>query len=1091
MLQFPIMKKKFHIIFLIIISIFGIINSNAQITITHNVGNTPIQIGMLSCESPKHFYQFFDLSEFGIQSNDRFSINSGQVAFYNTLGGANLQFNIYSADSNNNNNLIQNLNQSNFIGSSQVMVIPEIGETPEILNLQFDKPIIIPGDVQHIAIEVFVSYDVNQPLQSIIHIAGTEEGNDLSHYIGCSKDTNHTNTVYESANFFINVTGEILSDEDLGFPVLLTHNSCSEVIKVNQYSCSWGGLKYARKFILDDFGISKNEEFIIDKGEVGISSVGTWDAKIQFNIYKIDDNFPESYSKADLIGSSQIINIPYFGSGLNAARIFEIYFGEPIVIPADVDKILVEVYNVPSYSSSGLVFIAGGTSNNDTSWLRSESSGCPPVQEYKEITNSEINYLINVTGRPKHTTNNLELKISNNCTEFLKEFSVENKNNISSIHWDFGDPNSGLNNTSTDLSPFHDFSEDGLYTIKATVTTLNNNVVILSETIDVRDPPQAYGIDNLQECEDKLNSGISSSFNTSNISNQVLGGQLNKTVTFIDGSGNEYETLPNPFTNTIAQRETIRVRVAHADEPCCYSETSFDLIVHSIPEINQVSNIYACDDDYDGITEFNTDGIKDLILNGQSGMDIHFFHENGEQLPKPLPSLISNKIKNQETITALVTNKTTNCSIKTTFKLIVNPLPKVPLLLTFQGCDDNNDGISEYFDTSSIESLILNEQTGISVNYYDQNGNKLPNPLPNPYTNSIQFSETITARITNDNSACYTETKIQLQTVTQPNINKPNNLYTCNLGNGYGQFDTSLVEEQLIGNQSGLTIQYYDDNNTPLPSPLPISFQNTEPFAQTIHVKVEYASNPSCFSETSFDLIVNQLPEINLKDEYILCNLTPSISLETLPGYNSYQWINEENKIISDTYNAEISEEGSYSVIVSEINQGITCENTFNFNLVRSELPKIQKVNFGELGNNYIEIIATGDGNIEYSIDGSTYQNSHYFPNLQGGIYNVFIRDKAGCGEDFQEVTIIDYPKFFTPNNDGYNDFWHIKGIKKFPNSVTYIFNRYGALLAKLSPYDQGWNGIYNNNLMPQSDYWFRVVLRNDKSFSGHFTLKR
>ncbi|QQY84003.1 T9SS type B sorting domain-containing protein [Tamlana sp. s12] len=1040
---------------------------------------------MFSCESPKHFYQFFDLSEFGIQSNNRFSINSGKVAFYNTLGGEHLQFNIYSADSN------RRLNKSNYIGSSQVMVIPEIGENPEILNLQFDKPIVIPGDVQHIAVEVYVSYDINKPLQSIIHIAGTENGNDLSYYLGCANDNNLSNSVHESANFFIKVSGEILSDEGLGFPVLLTHTSCSEAVKVNQYSCSWGGLKYARRFILDDFGISKNEEFIIDKGQVGIANAGSWDAKIQFNIYKIDDNFPQSYSKTDLIGSSQIINIPYFGSGPNVARIFEIYFGEPIVVPADVDKILVEVYNVPSTSSSGLIFIAGGTSNNDTSWLRSESSGCPPVQEYKEITNSDINYLINITGRPKHTSNNFEMNISNNCSEFLKEFRVENKNNISSIHWDFGDPNSGVNNTSTDLSPFHDFSEDGIYTIKATVTALNNNVVTLTKTIDVREPPKAYGIDNLQECEDKLNSGISSNFDTSAISNQVLGGQLNKTVIFIDGSGNEYETLPNPFTNTIAQRETIKVRVAHSDEPCCYSETSFDLIVSSIPEINQVSNMYACDDDFDGITEFNTGGIKDLILNGQSGMEIHFFYENGEQLPKPLPLLISNKTPNQETITALVTNTTTNCSITTTFELIVTPLPKVPQVLTLQSCDDNNDGISEYFDTSNIESLILNGQTGMTVDYYNQNGNKLPNPLPNPYVNSIQFNETITARITNNNSGCFSETKIQLQTVTQPNINKPDNLYTCNLGSGYGQFDTSLVEEQLIGNQSGLIIQYYDDNNTPLPSPLPITLQNTVPFAQTIHVKVEYASNPICFSETSFDLIINQLPEINLKDEYVICNLTPSISLETHSGYNSYKWLNEENKVISHTYKAEISEEGSYSVVVTQINKGITCDNTFNFNLVRSELPKIQKVNFGELGNNYIEIITSGDGNLEYSIDGSTYQESNYFPNLQGGIYSVFIKDKAGCGEDFQEVSIIDYPKFFTPNNDGYNDFWHIKGIRNSPNSEVFIFNRFGMLLTRLSSNDLGWDGIYKGKAMPSNDYWFRVNLGNSKSFSGHFTLKR
>jgi hypothetical protein len=35
-----------------------------------------------------------------------------------------------------------------------------------------------------------------------------------------------------------------------------------------------------------------------------------------------------------------------------------------------------------------------------------------------------------------------------------------------------------------------------------------------------------------------------------------------------------------------------------------------------------------------------------------------------------------------------------------------------------------------------------------------------------------------------------------------------------------------------------------------------------------------------------------------------------------------------------------------------------------------------------------------------------------------------------GCGFDEQEVILVDYPKFFTPNNDGYKDYWHIVGLK-------------------------------------------------------------
>src|SRR5690606_22146974 len=131
------------------------------------------------------------------------------------------------------------------------------------------------------------------------------------------------------------------------------------------------------------------------------------------------------------------------------------------------------------------------------------------------------------------------------------------------------------------------------------------------------------------------------------------------------------------------------------------------------------------------------------------------------------------------------------------------------------------------------------------------------------------------------------------------------------------------------------------------------------------------------------------------------------------------------------------------------------------------------------------------DGDFEYSIDGINYQDSNYFPYIIGGTYTAYVRDREGCGEDSREVTVIDYPKFFTPNNDGHNDLWQIKDIHKFPNSKVSIFDRYGKLLTVLPSWDFGWNGFYNGKEMPSNDYWFTANLNNKVVFSGHFTLKR
>ncbi|MFD0779458.1 T9SS type B sorting domain-containing protein [Flavobacterium myungsuense] len=84
-------------------------------------------------------------------------------------------------------------------------------------------------------------------------------------------------------------------------------------------------------------------------------------------------------------------------------------------------------------------------------------------------------------------------------------------------------------------------------------------------------------------------------------------------------------------------------------------------------------------------------------------------------------------------------------------------------------------------------------------------------------------------------------------------------------------------------------------------------------------------------------------------------------------------------------------------------------------------------------------------------------------------------------------------PKFFTPNNDGSNDTWNIKGISDKFNSKAKveIFNREGKLLKQLNAIDKGWDGIYNGEILPSDDYWYVVTFENNKIVKGHFSLKR
>ena len=88
-------------------------------------------------------------------------------------------------------------------------------------------------------------------------------------------------------------------------------------------------------------------------------------------------------------------------------------------------------------------------------------------------------------------------------------------------------------------------------------------------------------------------------------------------------------------------------------------------------------------------------------------------------------------------------------------------------------------------------------------------------------------------------------------------------------------------------------------------------------------------------------------------------------------------------------------------------------------------------------------------------------------------------------------IFVLDYPRFFTPNGDSYNDFWKIKNSAKYPNMLLYIFDRYGKLITQVNPKGNGWDGTYNGRPVPAEDYWFSIILENNRIIKGHFALLR
>jgi gliding motility-associated-like protein len=146
--------------------------------------------------------------------------------------------------------------------------------------------------------------------------------------------------------------------------------------------------------------------------------------------------------------------------------------------------------------------------------------------------------------------------------------------------------------------------------------------------------------------------------------------------------------------------------------------------------------------------------------------------------------------------------------------------------------------------------------------------------------------------------------------------------------------------------------------------------------------------------------------------------------------------------------------------------------------------------------NQVITVYASDAGEYLYQLDNGYKQTSNVFEFVTSGLHSITVYDTFGCSQPIivTDILVVGYPKFFTPNGDGFNDSWNISSLSEQANSKIFIFNRYGKLLKQIDPRGNGWDGVYNGENMPSSDYWFNVEYIEgnvSKVFRSHFTLKR
>ncbi|MDM1371235.1 T9SS type B sorting domain-containing protein [Myroides marinus] len=240
------------------------------------------------------------------------------------------------------------------------------------------------------------------------------------------------------------------------------------------------------------------------------------------------------------------------------------------------------------------------------------------------------------------------------------------------------------------------------------------------------------------------------------------------------------------------------------------------------------------------------------------------------------------------------------------------------------------------------------------------------------------------------------------------------------------------------------------------------------------------------------------------------------------------RWFKKDGKDASETVG---SGEGKYFIDATEIGEYYVTFNTINgYNGIPTcgltsptwkivgppkavvegadETGMINSMEVDEKGETMVRLgvldggTSTVTDGYEFAIDNSAFQPSSQFYNVPIGEHVAYARNiKTGCSASIK-FSVFGYPKYFTPNGDGYNDTWNIPGLKGHNEARIYIYDKSGRLLKQLSPHTEGWDGTWNGKQMPSTDYWFTVEFVNDYktpderngrkvSYKGHFSLKR
>ena len=195
--------------------------------------------------------------------------------------------------------------------------------------------------------------------------------------------------------------------------------------------------------------------------------------------------------------------------------------------------------------------------------------------------------------------------------------------------------------------------------------------------------------------------------------------------------------------------------------------------------------------------------------------------------------------------------------------------------------------------------------------------------------------------------------------------------------------------------------------------------------------------------------------------------------------------------------------QGTYDALISDA-AGCTTEPTF---MVTAPAP----IGIGTIvplfGNGYnISSFNGNDGSIQLTPQGGTAPYSYHWSNgstsdhqtnLAAGTYLVEVIDTNGCSAslsiDITTPNDLEMPTGYSPNGDGSNDVFFIRGLDGYPTNTFTVYNRWGNVVFDRLNYKNDWRGENSNGEALANGTYFVIltVANGERILQGYVDMRR